>query len=323
MEDFKVYCKTSCPILHENEKTEIIEMILNMAKETEDKKLCELTVSLSIDKFVCSPNYGQYFLIVDHVNKKFSAMNMTTYEYNIETNMTTMWLQSVYVAKDCRKKGLFKQLLKANDDFVKNQSNFKQEIKLYMDKDNSTARQVYLKLGFKPTTELMFDIDYTFGSLDFLKGSLENIAHGSSFSLREINENDSSQFYENVESIFTGREYSLLSKSESFNRVLNDDTLAKMVLIEENKILVGIFYIFYEYSDWRNSVFWWVNDVVAVKGKTDLIKENLKSLVLSLVKLNYEEKSCGLRFIVPVDLGNTFENIFLHKSHYEILERSL
>lgn len=140
-----------------------------MAYETEDKKLNEELVKKAIEKLLIYPVYGHYFFIIDTANDKFCGMNLVTFEHNINTDSTILWIQSVFVNEDYRMKGIFRRLLYKNEDYVLENPSFKKIVKLYMDKDNAKAEKVYFKVGFKVCKEILYELDYHFDDISKLK----------------------------------------------------------------------------------------------------------------------------------------------------------
>ena len=140
--NYSIHIKTNNPILNNHDFPEIVLMICKMAKETENKSLNEKKVTDAVLNFISNKIFGQYFLIVDNSKKSFCGMNMITYEYNINSNKTIVWLQSVFIEKEYRMKKLFKSLLEENENFVRTSTNFEQKVKLYMEKNNSTAERL-------------------------------------------------------------------------------------------------------------------------------------------------------------------------------------
>lgn len=165
--------KTSEPLLKNSseESSEIINMILKMAFETEEKKLNPELVKDAIKKLLTYPVYGHYFFIIDPRSEKLCGMNLVTFEHNINLNLNILWIQSVYVQEEYRRKGFFRQLLQKNEDYVLENKDFKKTVKLYMDMDNSKAEKVYFKVGFKVCKENLYELDYHFDNISDIKNN--------------------------------------------------------------------------------------------------------------------------------------------------------
>jgi GNAT superfamily N-acetyltransferase len=336
-QDFCIEIKTEKNLINDTENIDIINMICTMALETEGKNLDQSRVKESVKKLIDMPSYGHYVMIVDNIKKIFCGMNMVTYEYNFNFDKTILWLQSVFIAEDYRMKGLFRKLLAANENFVKGKENFKPIIKLYMEKNNYKAEQVYDKLGFINTNEVLYELDYDFDDISSLKnGQLNHLdlnennlgykikVADQSFE-KIISDNSNIKFISLVNSKNSEQDFFLIEKLASIKKVLNDDSLGKVIYVydESQNSIAGLFFIFYEFSDWRNSIFWWVNDFIINEQYSEFFKINMKSIIYSLTKLNYEMKSCGLRFIVNLETENILENSILLKSHYKIYEKTI
>ena len=71
---------------------------------------------------------------------------MTTYEWSDWRNGTVLWIQSVYIDKAWRGKGIYKKMYEHIQMIVTKSDDLK-GIRLYVDRTNKAAQQVYEKLG--------------------------------------------------------------------------------------------------------------------------------------------------------------------------------
>jgi hypothetical protein len=81
---------------------EIINFNINMAMETENKKLDEQTVTRGVRKVFSSPSLG-YYIIVKNTSGILGCL-MITYEWSDWRNGLFWWIQSVYVKKNTEEK---------------------------------------------------------------------------------------------------------------------------------------------------------------------------------------------------------------------------
>ena len=72
---------------------------------------------------------------------------MITYEWSDWRGKNMWWIQSAYVKKDWRKKGIFKKLVKEIQNLAKKEH--VDIIRLYVHNHNKNAMKVYEKLGMK------------------------------------------------------------------------------------------------------------------------------------------------------------------------------
>ncbi|MEY2830639.1 MAG: hypothetical protein RIQ33_2497 [Bacteroidota bacterium] len=123
-----------------------------IAFETEHKTLPDEIALLGVENLIKQPQYG--FYIVHEIDEKIIASIMITYEWSDWQNELVWWIQSVYVKPTHRKQGVFKQMLLFIEQLAKQQSI--NSLKLYMEKENKVAHQVYLKNNFIETDYLLF-----------------------------------------------------------------------------------------------------------------------------------------------------------------------
>ena len=76
---------------------EIIQFNINMAMETENKKLDEQTVTKGVNEVFNSPSLGYYIITKD--SSGILGCLMITYEWSDWRNGLFWWIQSVYVKK--------------------------------------------------------------------------------------------------------------------------------------------------------------------------------------------------------------------------------
>ena len=122
----------------------IIDFQLKMAMETESLVLDYHTVTQGVHKVFEDPNKGSYYVAVDNGNVIGSLM--TTYEWSDWRCGTVIWIQSVYIMSDYRGQGVYKKLYKYIQQMIPPESGSR-GIRLYVDKNNQPAQQVYEKLG--------------------------------------------------------------------------------------------------------------------------------------------------------------------------------
>jgi GNAT superfamily N-acetyltransferase len=77
---------------------------------------------------------------------KVIACHMVTFEWSDWRNKCVYWIQSLYVEKDFRQKGVFKVMYETLKRMVENDDSVG-GIRLYVDKTNERAQNVYERLG--------------------------------------------------------------------------------------------------------------------------------------------------------------------------------
>lgn len=122
----------------------IVNFQLNMALETENLKL-EKEIVRSGVFHIFENDYKGYYLIAKD-NEQVIASLLVLFEWSDWRNGSVLWVHSVYVLPEYRKKGIFRQMFEhlkqeiVVDDTLKG-------IRLYVDKTNKNAQEVYKKLN--------------------------------------------------------------------------------------------------------------------------------------------------------------------------------
>jgi GNAT superfamily N-acetyltransferase len=125
----------------------IVDFQLKMAYETENLVLTKSVVELGVEAVFDDISKGTYY--VAEVDGNVVGSLLTTYEWSDWRNGQVLWIQSVYILKDFRSQGVFKELYSYIKDKVNDPSNNFRGIRLYVDKTNGAAQKVYDKLGME------------------------------------------------------------------------------------------------------------------------------------------------------------------------------
>lgn len=122
----------------------LLDFQLKMALETENITLEISALTLGVQRMFKDSTKGRYYVAED--NDEVIGCLMTTYEWSDWRNGTILWIQSVYVDKPHRGKGVYKELYNFIKKMVEEDPDMT-GIRLYVDKTNLTAQNVYKKLG--------------------------------------------------------------------------------------------------------------------------------------------------------------------------------
>jgi GNAT superfamily N-acetyltransferase len=122
----------------------LVDFQMRLAAETESITLDPQIVKQGLEELFEEPSRGLYY--VAESDGAVVGCHLITYEWSEWRNGNVWWLQSVYVRKDFRGKGVFKSmydnLLRMIDQDPKILG-----LRLYVDKTNVTAQKVYSSLG--------------------------------------------------------------------------------------------------------------------------------------------------------------------------------
>lgn len=142
---------------HEHEAT-ISGFQSRMAKETESIFLNATVLSRGVRNVLDNPERGEYRLAL--AGKEVVGCLMITYEWSDWRNGYFVWIQSVYVVPQWRRKGVFRQLYSDVLKEVDSRPDWL-GIRLYVEKDNATARKVYAELGMRDDRYVMYERLYS------------------------------------------------------------------------------------------------------------------------------------------------------------------
>ncbi len=132
----------------------IAEFQYKMALETESISLDQDMLFKGVQSVFDDPNKG--FYLVAEMNREIVACTMLTPEWSDWRNGTFLWIQSVYVVPEYRKKGVYSKMY----SFVKNMVFDSPEylgLRLYVVMNNKEAQEVYTRTGMDGNHYKLFE----------------------------------------------------------------------------------------------------------------------------------------------------------------------
>ena len=120
---------------------------IKMALETEHLKLDPPTVLAGVRAGLADAAKARYF--VAEVDGRVVGQLMLTHEWSDWRNGDIWWIESVYVHPDHRGRGVFGSLYRHVAELAKNEGVV--GLRLYVEKENATAKKTYEKLGMEMT----------------------------------------------------------------------------------------------------------------------------------------------------------------------------
>ncbi len=123
----------------------IADFQVHMALETEGLRLDAATVLRGVQAVIDDPSKGKYWVAED--GKQVVGCLLTVPEWSDWRNATVLWIHSVYVLPSARKLGVYRALYERVRQHVEENPKLFRGIRLYVDKGNVAAQEVYTKLG--------------------------------------------------------------------------------------------------------------------------------------------------------------------------------
>lgn len=128
-----------------------------LARETEDKALDRGLVRRGVAAVFEQPRRG--FYLVGELDRKPAGCLLVTYEWSDWRNGDYWWIQSVYVAPEARRAGVFRALHSEVERRARAEGAV--SLRLYVERENERAQKTYESLGMSPSDYLMYE--RTFG----------------------------------------------------------------------------------------------------------------------------------------------------------------
>jgi GNAT superfamily N-acetyltransferase len=122
----------------------IVEFNRLLALESEGKTLDPATLSAGVAALFADPSRGRYF-VAEHEGTALGQIMLTT-EWSDWRNGWFWWIQSVYVRAEARRQGIFRALFEHVEQAARQDPQVV-GLRLYVEKENRSAQQTYLRLG--------------------------------------------------------------------------------------------------------------------------------------------------------------------------------
>jgi len=132
----------------------LVNFNIEMAWETEQKKLNSAIVIKGVQKLLENPQYG-FYLVAEAAGQIVGSL-MVTYEWSDWRCGLFWWIQSVYVRPDYRRRGVFSRLYQFLKDRASRDSNVC-GFRLYVQSANHTAQETYDNVGMKQTPYKVYE----------------------------------------------------------------------------------------------------------------------------------------------------------------------
>lgn len=125
-----------------------------MAMESEGTVLPEATILRGVEGLFARPQFG--FYIVAEEDGAALGVLLITFEWSDWRNGLIWWVQSVYVVPEHRGKGVYRAMYNEVKRLGAKQGDVR-GFRLYVDKENTAAQEVYRRTGMSQTNYLMFE----------------------------------------------------------------------------------------------------------------------------------------------------------------------
>lgn len=132
-----------------------------MALETEGRRLDLNRLHLGTIALIEAPARG-FFIVAELEQggrRRLLGQLMVTYEWSDWRNGVFWWVQSVYVAPDWRRRGIYRTI----HEYIMGRAQADPQvcgIRLYVERDNQTAQTVYQRVGLTPSGYAVYEHDF-------------------------------------------------------------------------------------------------------------------------------------------------------------------
>ena len=137
----------------------LVTFNLALARETEGRQLDRALLQAGVESLLVDSAKG-FYVVMEHLpSGRTIGQLLITFEWSDWRNAVFWWLQSVYVQKEWRRHGVFKQLYDHVLREGKRQGNVA-GIRLYVEQDNAVAQGVYAHVGLSASPYKVLETDF-------------------------------------------------------------------------------------------------------------------------------------------------------------------
>jgi ribosomal protein S18 acetylase RimI-like enzyme len=136
----------------------LIDFNKRNAFETEGKHLDHDILTSGVNEILSNPDRG--FYLVAEIDRQVVGCLMITTEWSDWRNGAFWWIQSVYVASEFRRRGVFRALHEAARERAQKADRVC-GFRLYVERENDAAQATYTGLGLTETSYKMFEKLFT------------------------------------------------------------------------------------------------------------------------------------------------------------------
>jgi GNAT superfamily N-acetyltransferase len=138
----------------DNDIDAIVDFQSRMAYESEGLELDQQTLRKGVHAVFLDPQKGKYHLAVE--GERIIGSLMITTEWSDWRNQWVLWVQSVYVVPEYRRRGVFRKMYEHLMTLVRDDPEAA-GLRLYVDSKNKNAAMVYEALGMDGDHYRMFE----------------------------------------------------------------------------------------------------------------------------------------------------------------------
>ena len=137
----------------------IIGFQQQMALESEGLELDRAKLEPGVKAALKDPTKGEYLLVSRQTDAGLTIAGslMLTYEWSDWNNSRYMWIQSVYIRPEFRRRGAYRALYSTAREMARREGIG--QIRLYVDKSNTAGIKTYQALGMRESHYLMFEAE--------------------------------------------------------------------------------------------------------------------------------------------------------------------
>ena len=132
-----------------------------MARETEHLELDAPRLRAGVEAVLADAGKG-FYLVAENADRRVVGQLMITYEWSDWRNGVFWWIQSVYVEPVARGTGVYRRLYEQVREAAAGAGNVC-GLRLYVERENTRAQEVYRRQGMRPTAYEMYEVDFVIG----------------------------------------------------------------------------------------------------------------------------------------------------------------
>ena len=266
----------------------LTQYVYDMALESENITLNKNKISSAIKKIFAEPKYG--FYVSACLDNKLIGSLQVTFEYDYINDSTYYWIQSVFTHQHYRNRGIYTSNYKFVCETAK--TNQVVAIKLSIDKTNERAKKLYKNLGMIDNGEEMWEIEFNSDESKDIDTSFYSRDDKHLFEAKKLDRESFGAIKDVKFRLVMGAKGTLVNYV-GLEKLLSSDALGEAFIIEKDKMIIGLVGTFFEYSDWKDYLLYYVYDIRVNDNIDENELESVTAIIIEKVAEVLFKRGCG------------------------------
>jgi len=296
-----------------------VSNVLGCALEAENLILPREVVTSSIKNIFSQTKYGYGLSAMQGDKVVGTALVSQSYDYI--RNRLFYWVLDAFTLPEYRCKGVYKALHKYLWEQARKEKAY--SVKLYVDKGNEVSHKAHSKIGYAEKNEEYWEVDFTFRGKKNIDSSCYLHGENEKILVKRV-DTLSAEKIKLLKYSHVNGENGTTINYEGLQKLIDPEAYGDALVIEKNDEILGLVGTYYEYSDWRDAINYYIYDIRIVDTIDDNALEAVTALILEKIAIYLANNKAGtVRLIFDSKyswMKSMIQKIGFLEPHYDVFE---